>query len=205
MKINTKDKIVQNVLKKMDERSLIGQCKYGSTMYKEIKTGKKDLFSFLTDVQEELMDAILYIESCKNFDKKVGITFSAFDLFHAGHVKMLEEAKVVCDYLIVGLHLDPSIERQNKNKPVQTITERYTQLKACKYVDEIIPYTTEKDLYNILISNKIDVRIIGEEYKNNTFTGQVYCEENNIKIYYNSRKHNYSTTNLRKKINESNN
>ena len=205
MKINTKDKIVQKVFKKMDERSLIGQCKYKSTMYDEIKTGKKDLFNFLTDVQEELMDAILYIESAKSFDKKIGITFSCFDLFHAGHVLMLEEAKSQCDYLIVGLQLDPSIERSNKNKPTQTIIERYTQLKACEFIDEIIPYTTEEDLLNILISNKIHVRIIGEEYKDKYFTGKKYCEENNIKIYYNNRKHNYSTTNLKKQINERNN
>ena len=97
---------------------------------------------------------------------KVGITFSAFDLFHAGHVKMLEEAKSKCDYLIIGLKLDPSIDRPEKNKPTQTIIERYVQLRGCKYIDEIIPYIKENDLIDILSSFKIDIRIIGEEYKN---------------------------------------
>ena len=96
---------------------------------------------------------------------KVGITFSTFDLFHAGHVKMLEEAKRNCDYLIVGLQLDPSIDRPEKNAPSQSIIERYIQLKACIYVDEIVPYVREQDLEDILKSFKIDVRIIGEEYK----------------------------------------
>ncbi len=96
---------------------------------------------------------------------KVGITFSAFDLFHAGHVKMLEEAKSKCDYLIVGLQLDPSIDRPEKNKPTQSIIERYVQLRACIYVDEVIPYITEEDLIDVLSIFKIDLRIIGEEYK----------------------------------------
>ena len=100
---------------------------------------------------------------------KVGITFSTFDLFHAGHVKMLEEAKSKCEYLIVGLQLDPSIERTEKNKPTQSIIERYVQLRACKYIDEVIPYVTESDLIDILSSFKIDIRIIGEEYKEKYF------------------------------------
>ena len=116
---------------------------------------------------------------------KVGITFSTFDLFHAGHVKMLEEAKTQCDYLIVGLHLDPSIERKEKNKPAQSIIERYIQLKGSKHIDEIVPYVTEADLMDILTSFKIDVRIIGEEYKEKAFTGKAYCEEKGIKLYYN--------------------
>ena len=100
---------------------------------------------------------------------KVGITFSTFDLFHAGHVKMLEEAKSRCDYLIVGLQLDPSIDRPKKNKPTQSIIERYVQLRGCKYIDEIIPYVSENDLIDVLSSFKIDLRIIGEEYKNKAF------------------------------------
>tara|TARA_B110000008_G_scaffold73690_1_gene74775 strand:+ start:156 stop:578 length:423 start_codon:yes stop_codon:yes gene_type:complete len=129
---------------------------------------------------------------------KVGITFSTFDLFHAGHVKMLEEAKSVCDYLIVGLQLDPSIERPAKNTPSQSIIERYIQLKGSKYIDEIIPYVSEQDLEDILLSFKLDVRIIGEEYKNIDFTGKEYCIEKGIEIYYNSREHRFSSSALRK-------
>ena len=96
---------------------------------------------------------------------KVGFTCSCFDLFHAGHVMMLKEAKTQCDFLIVGMQTDPTIDRPEKNKPVQSVFERYTQLEACKYVDQIIPYATEKELMDILTSYPIDVRIIGEEYR----------------------------------------
>jgi glycerol-3-phosphate cytidylyltransferase len=130
---------------------------------------------------------------------KVGITFSSFDLLHAGHVKMLEEAKQQCDYLIVCLQTDPTIDRPTKNKPIQTVVERYIQLKGLKVVDEIIPYETEKDVENILKSIKWDIRIIGEEYKPRDFTGKKYSEENG-EIYYNKRQHNFSTSNLRSKI-----
>ena len=130
----------------------------------------------------------------------VGITFSTFDLFHAGHVKMLEEAKSVCDYLIVGLQLDPSIDRAEKNKPVQSIIERYIQVSSCKFVDEIVPYITEKDLDEILRSFKIDVRIIGEEYLDKDFTGKAYCEQKGIELYYNRRDHGFSSSELRKRI-----
>ena len=131
---------------------------------------------------------------------KVGITFSTFDLFHAGHVKMLEEAKGQCDYLIVGLQLDPSIDRPEKNEPSQSIIERYIQLKACIHVDEIIPYVSEQDLEDILKSFKLDVRIIGDEYKEKQFTGRAYCEKKGIKIYYNSRDHRFSSSGLRKQV-----
>ena len=131
---------------------------------------------------------------------KVGITFSTFDLFHAGHVKMLEEAKTQCDYLIVGLQLDPSIERKEKNKPTQSIIERYIQLKGSKHIDEIVPYVTEADLMDILTSFKIDVRIIGEEYKEKAFTGKAYCEEKGIKLYYNKREHRCSSSALRAQV-----
>lgn len=131
---------------------------------------------------------------------KVGITFSTFDLFHAGHVKMLEEAKRHCDYLIVGLQTDPTIDRNTKNKPVQSLIERYIQVKACKYVDEIVPYSTESELMEILQSFKIDLRIVGEDYIEKDFTGKQFCIENNIEVYYNSRKHNFSSTSLRNKI-----
>jgi glycerol-3-phosphate cytidylyltransferase len=131
---------------------------------------------------------------------RVGITFSTFDLFHAGHVKMLEEAKRQCDYLIVGLQLDPSIDRPVKNAPSQSIIERYIQLKGSKHVDEIVPYVSEQDLEDILRSFKIDVRIIGEEYKEKQYTGKDYCKEKDIEIYYNSRDHRFSSTVLRKQV-----
>lgn len=131
---------------------------------------------------------------------KTGITFSCFDLFHAGHVKMLEEAKRNCDYLIVGLQIDPTIDRPSKNKPTQSIVERYIQLKACVFIDEIVPYSTEAELLEILQSFKIDVRIIGEDYFEKEFTGKSYCNENNIEIIYNSRKHSFSSSNLKSKI-----
>lgn len=133
-------------------------------------------------------------------NKKVGITFSAFDLLHAGHVKMLEDAKAQCDYLIVGLQTDPTLDRPEKNRPTQTVVERYIQLKACKFVDEIVPYATEQDLEDILRSFKIDVRIIGEEYKEKKFTGREYCEEKGIELYYNCRDHRFSSTSLRKVV-----
>ena len=131
---------------------------------------------------------------------KVGITFSTFDLLHAGHVKMLEEAKRQCDFLIVGLQLDPSLNRPEKNSPSQTIIERYIQLNGCKHIDEIVPYVSEQDLEDILRSFKIDVRIIGEEYKEKLFTGKDYCAENGIEIYYNKRDHRFSSSGLRKQV-----
>jgi glycerol-3-phosphate cytidylyltransferase len=133
---------------------------------------------------------------------KTGITFSTFDLFHAGHVKMLEEAKLQCDYLIVGLQLDPSIDRSEKNSPSQSIIERYIQLKGSKHIDEVVPYVSEQDLEDILRSFKIDVRIIGEEYRNKKFTGKEYCEEKRIEIFYNSRDHRFSSSELRTKVKE---
>lgn len=132
--------------------------------------------------------------------QKIGITFSAFDLLHAGHIKMLEEAKTVCDHLIVALQLDPTLDRPHKNKPTQSIVERYIQLKACRSVDEIIPYNTEEDLMDILKSFVIDVRIIGDDYRNVDFTGKQYCEEKGIEIYYNKRDHNFSTSGLKRAV-----
>lgn len=133
---------------------------------------------------------------------RIGITFSAFDLLHAGHIAMLEEAKSVCDYLIVGLHVDPSLERSSKNKPVQSLIERQIQLKGCKYVDEIICYETEKDLLDILATIKWNVRIIGEEYKEETFTGwtEFHNPYSDKEIYYNSRQHRFSSTDLRQRV-----
>ena len=131
---------------------------------------------------------------------KIGITFSAFDLLHAGHVMMLKEAKKQCDYLIVGLQLDPSLDRPKKNEPSQSIVERYIQLKGSKYVDEIIPYVKEQDVQDILRSFKIDVRIIGEEYKTIDFTGKKYCIKKGIEIYYNSREHRFSSTEIKTRL-----
>lgn len=130
----------------------------------------------------------------------VGITFSAFDLLHAGHIRMLAEAKEQCDYLIAGLQTDPTIDRPEKNKPTQTLVERYIQLQGCRFVDEIIPYTTENDLEDILKLYNIDVRIIGVEYENKDFTGRGFCEEKGIKMFYNERHHRFSSTNLRKEV-----
>ena len=134
---------------------------------------------------------------------KVGITFSTFDLFHAGHIKMLEEAKSKCDFLIIGLQLDPSLDRPEKNKPTQSIVERYVQVRSCKYIDEVVPYVTEQDLVDILSSFKIDLRIIGEEYKESNFTGKDYCEKKGIEIYYNKREHRFSSSALRKQVSDS--
>jgi glycerol-3-phosphate cytidylyltransferase len=131
---------------------------------------------------------------------RVGITFSTFDLLHAGHIKMLEEAKTQCDYLIVGLQLDPSLDRAEKNAPTQTITERYIQLKGCKYVDEIVPYVSEQDLEDVLRSFKLDVRIIGEEYIDKPFTGREYCQTKGIELYFNTRDHRFSSSGLRKQV-----
>lgn len=128
---------------------------------------------------------------------KVGFVCSAFDLFHAGHVLMLKEAKSQCDYLIVGLQTDPTIDRPGiKNKPVQSMFERFAQVDGCKYVDEIIPYETEKELMDILLSYPIDVRIIGEEYIGKQFTGH----ELNIETYFNKRQHSFSSSELRKRL-----
>ena len=130
-----------------------------------------------------------------------GITFSTFDLLHAGHISMLREAKTVCDYLICGLQVDPSLERKEKNTPVQTLVERWTQLQAVKYVDEIIPYQTEKDVEDILTLFSIDVRIIGEEYKKaGRYTGRATCAARGIEIYYNKRDHRFSTSDLRERV-----
>ena len=132
-----------------------------------------------------------------------GFTASSFDLFHSGHVAMLKEARANCDYMIVGLQTDPTIDRPNKNKPIQSVFERYVQLEGCKYIDEIIPYESEKDLTDIFLTYGIDVRFIGEEYKDKDFTAKQICVDKNIKIHYNKRQHSFSTTNLRKRIKES--
>lgn len=129
-----------------------------------------------------------------------GFTCSTFDLFHAGHVVMLEEAKRQCDYLIVGIQADPTLDRASKNKPVQSIIERQIQVKACKYVDEVVIYTTEKELEDILKTLPIDIRILGEEYLDKEFTGKEICLKRGIRFHYNKRDHSFSSTDLRKRV-----
>lgn len=137
----------------------------------------------------------VYLNMIEN--KKIGFTCSCFDLLHAGHILMLKDAKKQCDYLIVGLQSDPTIDRPlSKNKPIQTLEERRIQLKAVKYIDEIIEYSTEKDLYKLLITLNPDIRILGSDYKNKAFTG----DDLNIRIYYHSRNHSFSSSTLRKNI-----
>ena len=133
---------------------------------------------------------------------KTGITFSAFDLLHAGHIKMLEEARSKCDYLIVGLQTDPTLDRPDKNKPTQSVVERYIQLKGCKFVDEIVPYATEQDLEDILQAFDIQMRIVGDEYMVKDFTGRKYCEEKGIELYFNTRDHRFSSSSLRREVAE---
>ena len=131
---------------------------------------------------------------------KIGFTCSTFDLLHAGHVQMLRDAKQHCDYLLVGLQIDPSLDRPEKNKPVQSIVERYTQLKGTKYVDEIIPYGTEEDLLDLMELYTIDVRILGEEYRDKDFTGRDICRKRDIDIIFNNRDHRFSTSDLRMRV-----
>ena len=138
-----------------------------------------------------------YVENTK---RVVGITFSTFDLLHAGHVAMLRDAKEQCDYLICGLQVDPSKDRAEKNSPVQTLVERWTQVQAVRYIDEIIPYQDEKDVEDILNMFNIDVRIIGEEYKDMNFTGRTTCTQRGISIYYNKRDHRFSSSGLRERV-----
>ncbi len=131
---------------------------------------------------------------------RVGFTCSTFDLLHAGHVQMLRDAKEQCDYLICALQLDPSVDRKEKNAPIQTVVERYTQLKAVGYVDEIIPYQTECDLMDILSLYHIDVRILGEEYRDKEFTGKDICRKRDIELYFNKRDHRFSSSDLRNRV-----
>ncbi len=131
---------------------------------------------------------------------KIGFTCSTFDLLHAGHITMLEEAKHHCDFLIVGLQNDPTVDRPEKNTPVQTIVERQIQLAAVKYVDEIVIYNTEQDLIDLLLTLPIDVRVLGDEYKNKDFTGKDIAKQRGSKIIYNGRDHSFSSTSLRKRV-----
>jgi len=131
---------------------------------------------------------------------KIGITFGAFDLLHAGHVAMLAGAKQNCNYLIVGLQNDPSVDRPEKNKPIQSIFERQLQITACRFVDEVVVYNTEADVLDILKTLPINVRIIGSDYLEKDFTGKQYCIDQGIEILYNSRSHSFSTSELRDRV-----
>jgi glycerol-3-phosphate cytidylyltransferase len=141
------------------------------------------------------------VRELKEAGQKIGITFSTFDLLHAGHIAMLAEAKNHCDYLIAGLQTDPTIDRpESKNPPVQSIVERQIQLSATRFVDEIVVYQTEKDLEDILLTLPIDVRILGVEYEDKDFTGRKICIERGIELVFNRRDHSFSSSSLRKRV-----
>lgn len=141
------------------------------------------------------------VKELKAEGKRIGITFSTFDMLHAGHIAMLAEAKNHCDYLIAGLQTDPTIDRpMEKNKPVQSIVERQIQLAACRYVDEVVVYQTEQDLVDLLLILPLDVRILGVEYKDREFTGKEECLYRNIVLIYNGRDHSFSSSSLRKRV-----
>lgn len=142
------------------------------------------------------------VKKLKQDGLKIGITFSTFDLLHAGHVAMLAEAKNHCDYLICGLQTDPTIERASKNKPVQSIVERQIQLAGSRYVDEVVVYSTEKDLEDILLTLPIDVRILGVEYQDKDFTGRNICNSRGIELIFNGRDHSFSSSSLRRRVYE---
>jgi glycerol-3-phosphate cytidylyltransferase len=143
------------------------------------------------------------IKELKESGKKVGITFSTFDLFHAGHVAMLSEAKNHCDYLIAALQTDPTIDRpDSKNPPIQSIVERQIQLSTNRNVDEVVVYQTEKDLEDLLLILPVDVRILGVEYADKEFTGKQICLNRGIEIVYNGRDHSFSSSSLRKRVAE---
>ena len=132
---------------------------------------------------------------------KIGFTCSTFDLFHAGHIVMLQESKSLCDYLVCGLLTDPTIDRPDtKSSPIQTPFERYVQLSSCRYVDEVIPFETEQEIIDMVLSIQPDIRIVGEEYRDKDHTGKGLC-----KVHYNKRKHSFSSTSLRKRVQEAEN
>jgi glycerol-3-phosphate cytidylyltransferase len=144
-----------------------------------------------------------HIKELKAQGKKIGITFSTFDMLHAGHVAMLSEAKNHCDYLICGLQTDPTIDRPDtKNKPIQSIVERQIQLAACRYVDEVVVYQTEQDLIDLLLILPLDVRILGTEYEDKNFTGRNEGAGRGLAVIFNKRDHSFSSSSLRKRVAE---
>jgi glycerol-3-phosphate cytidylyltransferase len=143
------------------------------------------------------------LKDLKSQNKKIGIVFSAWDLFHAGHIAMLAEAKNHCDYLIAALQTDPTIDRpDSKNPPIQSIVERQIQVSTNRNVDEVVVYQTEKDLEDLLLILPVDVRILGIEYKDKDFTGREICLKRGIEIVYNGRDHSFSSSSLRKRVAE---
>jgi glycerol-3-phosphate cytidylyltransferase len=141
------------------------------------------------------------IKELKQEGKKIGITFSTFDMLHAGHIAMFSEAKNHCDYLIAGLQTDPTIDRPDtKNKPIQSIVERQIQLAACRYVDEVVTYQTEQDLIDLLLILPLNVRILGVEYQHSEFTGKEECFMRDIELVFNGRDHSFSSSSLRKRV-----
>lgn len=146
------------------------------------------------------------VKELKDKNLRIGFTASTFDLLHAGHIAMLSEAKKHCDYLICGLQTDPTIDRPDtKNKPVQSIVERQIQLSACRFVDEIVVYETERDLVDLILTLPIDVRVLGVEYEDTNFTGRNECVGRGIEIVFNKRDHSFSSSNLRKRVTEAEN
>jgi glycerol-3-phosphate cytidylyltransferase len=144
-----------------------------------------------------------HIKELKTQGKKIGITFSTFDMLHAGHVAMLSEARNHCDYLICGLQTDPTIDRPDtKNKPIQSIVERQIQLAACRYVDEVVVYQTEQDLIDLLLILPLDVRILGTEYEDKNFTGRNEGAGRGVQVIFNQRDHSFSSSSLRKRVAE---
>ena len=142
-----------------------------------------------------------HVKELKAQGKKIGITFSTFDLLHAGHIAMLAEARNHCDYLIAGLQTDPTIDRPGtKNRPVQSIVERQIQLAACRYVDEVVVYSTEQDLVDLLLILPVDVRVLGVEYEGKHFSGKDECYQREIEIIFNGRDHSFSSSSLRKRV-----
>jgi glycerol-3-phosphate cytidylyltransferase len=141
------------------------------------------------------------VRQLKEQGKKIGITFSTFDMLHAGHIAMLAEAKNHCDYLIAGLQTDPTIDRpETKNAPVQSIVERQIQLAACRYVDEVVVYSTEQDLCDLLLILPVDVRILGVEYENTDYSGKYEGMRRGIEPIFNSRDHSFSSSGLRSRV-----
>ena len=145
------------------------------------------------------------VRELKDAGMKIGITFSQFDMLHAGHIAMLSEARNHCDYLIAGLQNNAKWDRPEKNEPIQSIVERQIQLAATRYVDEIVVYNTEKDLEDLLLILPIDVRILGVEYKDKAFTGREICVQRGIEVIYNGRDHSFSSSSLRKRVVEAEN
>ena len=174
---------------------------YNKAQGKRLFTASFSEGNSLSTLEIKVNKNYLNLYKKNNLEKRVlGFTNGCFDILHPGHIYLLKKAKENCDYLIVGLQFDPSVDRKEKNSPIQTIVERYTQLKGIKYVDEIIPYATEQDLEDILSLYTIDIRILGDEYRDKDFTGRDICRQRDIEIFFNKRDHRFSTSDLRRRV-----